>query len=300
MKQHKTLWIAAGLSLVLHSALLLSFTQFEAPRAEAEDRPLIVDTIALLDDDESFTMTLTLPEEPPASPVVQAAPNEVPSERAGPPSSGGNAQNNTHTSTGSGNPTPKGSGIPAPFGARGTGQGDRAGTSFFQVGTKARSVVYVLDRSVSMGLNGTLEIVKRELLRSLAGLSTDARFQVLFYNSRVEPLQIGFEMGLHTASDENLARLKVKLENLQAEGGTAHLPALRAALALRPDAIYFLTDAADLGAETLHAVCQLNRGTTSIHTIELVRTRQWQPEKSALYRLAQTNRGHYQALAVHD
>src|SRR5262249_36391914 len=41
------------------------------------------------------------------------------------------------------------------------------GASFFQIGTSAKSVVYVIDRSVSMGPNGGLIRAKKELLASL-------------------------------------------------------------------------------------------------------------------------------------
>jgi hypothetical protein len=288
----RTLWRAGGLSMALHVAALVVFLQLPAPSG-APPGPLIVETIKLADD-EPLTMTLTLAEERPApalpAPTPPAAePSASDIKPPVQPSVSKPAANGGHAAPAT----------PGSLAGR-TPSGNRVGTSFFQVGTQARSVVYVLDRSVSMGLNGTLDIVKRELLSSLSKLPADARFQVVFYNRQVEPLRIGADSGLHPVNADMVARLNRELSELRAEGGTEHLPALRAALALQPDAIYFLTDAGDLGPDTVRAVTQLNRGNTPIHVIELVRSRQWQAAASPLYKLAQTNRGAYQALAVTD
>ena len=55
-------------------------------------------------------------------------------------------------------------------------------TAFFQIVTQAKVIVYVVDRSASMGLNGSLAAAKRELLASLDRLPPSARFQVIVYN----------------------------------------------------------------------------------------------------------------------
>src|SRR5262249_61982066 len=48
--------------------------------------------------------------------------------------------------------------------------------TFFGVPTQARSIVYVIDHSISMGFNGALEAAKREVLASLASLPPTTRF----------------------------------------------------------------------------------------------------------------------------
>src|SRR5581483_6193909 len=53
-------------------------------------------------------------------------------------------------------------------------RGGGKGTSFFHVGTEARSIVYVIDRSASMGLDGSYDAAKHELLASLEQLPDTA------------------------------------------------------------------------------------------------------------------------------
>ena len=59
------------------------------------------------------------------------------------------------------------------------------------------------------------------------------------------------------------------VRKVQASGSTEHMAALRAALRLGPDVIFFLTDAADpaLSPDELREVTRLNKGTV-INTIE--------------------------------
>src|SRR5262249_3744008 len=54
-------------------------------------------------------------------------------------------------------------------------------TTFFQVSTQAQSVVYVIDRSGSMGNGGRMALARRELLASLDRLPVSARFQIIPY-----------------------------------------------------------------------------------------------------------------------
>jgi hypothetical protein len=75
--------------------------------------------------------------------------------------------------------------------SQGNGTGPGGGTiSFFEIPTEAQAIVYVIDRSASMGPSGALAAAKRELLASLSRLPPTARFQVIAYSSRVEPIPI--------------------------------------------------------------------------------------------------------------
>src|SRR5579875_280015 len=58
----------------------------------------------------------------------------------------------------------------------------RCGHSLFPLPATAASVVYVLDRSVSMGLARKLDFARRELIASLRHLPATIRFQVIAYN----------------------------------------------------------------------------------------------------------------------
>ena len=173
----------------------------------------------------------------------------------------------------------------------GAGKGTApAGPSFFAIATQAASVVYVIDHSASMGLHGSFEIAKRELLASLERLPAHTRFQVIVYNRTAEPVHLDSGAALAPASPDNKQRVATFLEALRAEGGTDHANALKRALTLQPEVIFFLTDADDLKLAQIQAVTHINRGRTIIHTVELssgIQTR----DDSSLEMLARANRG---------
>jgi hypothetical protein len=181
----------------------------------------------------------------------------------------------------------------SPEEASGGGMSTRnAPATFFGATAPARSVVYVIDRSISMGLNGGLAAAREELLASLECLPATARFQVLLYNRTVRSLHGGGD-GLVPASAEARHEVAALVADLRAEGGTSHLPALRQALALHPDLILLFTDADDLSLQDVQTLTRLNRGGTAIHTIE------WTNESHAdgpLALLARLNRGTYRSL----
>jgi hypothetical protein len=181
-----------------------------------------------------------------------------------------------------------------PAGTSGKGEDT---TTFFQIATQGKAIVYVIDRSASMGLNGGLARAKRELVASLDRLPSTSRFQIIAYNRSAEPLRINGESGLVFATPENRRSVALALEGMEAEGSTEHLPALRRALALGPEVIFFLTDADDLRAEHLRAITSLNHGRTVIHTIELGRASRAKGDVP-LDALAQANGGRYQSVPL--
>jgi hypothetical protein len=170
-------------------------------------------------------------------------------------------------------------------------------TTFFQIATDAKTIVYVIDRSASMGLNGCLAAAKRELLASLERLPSASRFQIIAYNRSAEPLRINGHSGPVFATPENKRCAALLLDEIGAEGGTEHLQALRRALVLGPDAIFFLTDTADLRANQIQAITSLNRGRSVIHAIELGRASGMRSD-APLYALAKQNQGCYKCAPV--
>jgi hypothetical protein len=167
----------------------------------------------------------------------------------------------------------------------------------FQVPGNARSVVYVIDRSGSMGQHGRLALARRELELSLRTLPESARFQVVVYNRHAELLRVAGRTDLVRASAENISQATEQLDALVAEGGTDHLPALKQALLLHPDVIFFLTDADDLKPEDVRTLTQLNAGRTAIHSIELNLHNRDRTEMP-MHRLADCNRGQYRAVEL--
>jgi len=105
--------------------------------------------------------------------------------------------------------------------------------------------VYVLDRSGSMGGAGNLALraVKEELAQSLQTLDSIHQFQIIFYNERpvlFNPTGIAGKLAF--ATEQTKRRAIRFIETITADGGTRHEDALKMAIRLRPDVIFWLTD----------------------------------------------------------
>lgn len=127
----------------------------------------------------------------------------------------------------------------ADFGISGGGGG--GGPEFFGLGGSARgvkSIVYVVDSSASM--LGTFQLVRAEMRRSVGKLRRSQKFHVLFFNSG-EPNE-NPPQKLVNAIDAQKKAFFEFLEAIRPGGNTHPEAAMRRALALEPDLIYFLTD----------------------------------------------------------
>ena len=155
----------------------------------------------------------------------------------------------------------------------GAGRGIGPGTQFFGARDHAHSFAYVIDCSGSMATRNSLEIAKREMLASINQLPPDTQFAVIFYNLNARLLSDPQgQKGLMTATAPNKARVQTQMAAIAPEGGTDHMSALREALRLKPEVIFFLTDAdlmsnndvneilAEVGSTRIQAV-EFGRGT---------------------------------------
>jgi hypothetical protein len=123
--------------------------------------------------------------------------------------------------------------------------GGKVRTSMFGLPGEGYKFVYVLDRSGSMGGDGSasLKAVKAELLASLKNLDTVHQFQIIFYNERPVLFNPSGAPGkLAFATQRNKQTAEKFLDSIQAAGGTDHEAALRMAAGMKPDVIFFLTD----------------------------------------------------------
>src|SRR5262245_9429299 len=93
---------------------------------------------------------------------------------------------------------------------------DRPGSSLFSAPASARRIVFVIDRSVSMGLGGGLQRARDELRAALRALPPDVRFQVIAYNQAAVPLL----PALLPADPDTVERALRQLDTLHAEGRT--------------------------------------------------------------------------------
>lgn len=181
---------------------------------------------------------------------------------------------------------------------KGKGKGNKAKTSFFGVEGTGSSFVFVVDRSDSMNANDAspLRSAKRELLKSLASLNEYHQFQIVFYNDSVFPMS--GKMIFATDADKRRATQFVR--SIPGDGGTSHMPALKLGLAMRPDVLFFLTDADDPSLSLpqlreLQEKADLSR--TTIHTVQFnlgpaANNGSW------IRGLAEMNRGTYKYLDV--
>jgi len=201
----------------------------------------------------------------------------------------------------------EGGGIASALGStRGNGTGSRAGqglgiggkarTAVFGVPGEGHKFVYVFDRSGSMGGTGrnALTAAKAELLASLDNLEQTHQFQIIFYNE--QPLVFnptGQPGKLVFATERNKALARQFIGSITADGGTRHEEALVMAMKMRPDVIFFLTDADEpkLWPAQLDKLHRLAGGTT-INAIEFG----FGPQADAddfLVRLARQNGGQH-------
>ncbi|MCG8649530.1 MAG: VWA domain-containing protein, partial [Pirellulales bacterium] len=189
---------------------------------------------------------------------------------------------------------------------RGSGSSTEFGqttTSVFGVSGSGSRFVYVFDRSDSMnGYDGKpLRAAKGELLRSLQSLSEKQRFQIVFYNDKPTPFQLtGVPLQLIAGEASLRSRAERYVDSVTAFGGTEHAAALKLALRMSPDVIFFLTDARIprlSGSELREIQRRADQVGASIHAIEFG-AEPAAPADSFLRDLAAMNNGQYQYIDV--
>jgi hypothetical protein len=172
----------------------------------------------------------------------------------------------------------------------------RARTSMFGVSGIGHKFVYVLDRSSSMGGSGqkALRAVKAELVKSLRNLDTVHEFQIIFYNEKPVIFNPSGTPGrLAFANRANKDRAVRFVESITADGNNNHVDALKLAIRLHPDVIFFLTDGDEpkLSRRELDQIQRMATGIT-FNTIEFGPGPKPE-EESFLATLAEENGGHY-------
>jgi hypothetical protein len=138
-------------------------------------------------------------------------------------------------------------------------------TSFFGIRAQGQLFIYVVDCSGSMIDEDRLDRAKRELRRSVGALQSPQRFKVIFYNDR--PVPMPGELPKSADSSSKL-QLSSWLNLIQPEGATDPRSSLSMALAMRPDAVFLLSDGA-FPIGTADAVARLNPAKVPIHCIDL-------------------------------
>lgn len=180
---------------------------------------------------------------------------------------------------------------------------DDASTMVFGVSGSGSRFVYVFDRSDSMnGYGGRpLRAAKRELIRSLESLTDRQQFQLIFYNDKPTPFRMsGVPLQMMAGEDNNKIAADRYVNSIMAYGATEHESALKMALRLGPDVIFFLTDARipRLSSSQLRDIQRrADQSGTTIHAIEFG-SDPAAPSQSFLRDLAAMNEGQYRYLDI--
>lgn len=180
-------------------------------------------------------------------------------------------------------------------GPPGVALGSGGGVNFFGLRSSApgvRSIVYVVDRSGSM--TDTFTAVRAELKKSISALRRSQKFHVIFYNSG-DPTE-NPPLKPVPAIDANKRAFFEFMDGITPSGGTRPERALRQALALEPDLIYFLSDGA-FEAEVVDRLKEWNRGSrTKVYTIAYL-----DPQgRKLLEAIARQNGGEFKFVTEHD
>lgn len=129
-------------------------------------------------------------------------------------------------------------------GSTGLGLGGTGGgaATFFGAEARGTRFAYIVDVSGSMGYDGKIETLKRELTKSIDALLENAKFLVVAFSNDAYPLE-GRREWLD-GSDAGKLRARRAIAGLAADGGTVPGPAFDLVFKMRPrpDAIYFMTD----------------------------------------------------------
>jgi hypothetical protein len=115
---------------------------------------------------------------------------------------------------------------------------DEAEAQFLGARLEGESFVFIVDMSGSMRGQRFVR-AKNELLRAIASLHSDQRYYVIFFSDGPLPMPAH---ELVESTPENLRLLQKWLRRVDCGGETNPLAALEMAIALRPDAIYMLSD----------------------------------------------------------
>ena len=162
------------------------------------------------------------------------------------------------------------------------------GTGESGSGSGGKRIVYIVDASGSMTYlllrMSRFQRVQRELENSILSLHESQKFGVIFFNEFERVLSTRV---LRDATDRNKNRVISRIWKSGAGGGTDPRAAIRLAMRMRPDTIYFLTDGA-FPASSAVQLLEKRKGLT-VHTFTLGDSR----GEAIMRRIADVNGGTY-------
>lgn len=140
-------------------------------------------------------------------------------------------------------------------------------TEFFGIRARGRFFVYVVDCSGSMIDENRLVRAKDEVRRSILRLIEPQRFQVIFYNDEAIPMPGDLPRSADLASK---SQLLAWMRLIEPDGETDPRRAMELAFAVRPDAVFLLTDG-EFPAGVVEAIARKNSRKIPVHCVDLGR-----------------------------
>ena len=192
----------------------------------------------------------------------------------------------------------------APWGVPGGGgDGLLPKSSLMGTGGNANDVIFLCDESGSMvSVFGQL---KQELKRSISEMSVDEngamKFNIIFF-SEGKPLVL-FDGGMQIATPDNKRKATEFVENQVSAGGTNPMPAIKEALAERPQLLYVLTDGFDQIADMSVVTDEFKRADADGHIhINCIFLQADEDPKlvAALQEIANIGKGEFKAILKKD
>ena len=174
-----------------------------------------------------------------------------------------------------------------------------AETGLFGIADRGNRLLYVIDRSASMGDDNAMRAAKDELWASIQRLEPSQQFQVLFYNTATTPLRppagAATREGLFFGKEDDRRLARRQWNAVSPAGGTRHLEPLVEALSYQPDVIFFLTDGEEpgLSPRERQQLKRRNGGRCRIHCIQFGRGQPLGTAYGFLAKLAADNGGRY-------
>ena len=152
-------------------------------------------------------------------------------------------------------------------------KGGGLGGAFFgagenKAGSYGRRIVYIVDASGSMQEHlyrqSRFGRVQTELEKSIRSLDASQKFAVIFFNDQARPAG---SRSLRFATDRYKRQVVNQIMDSGPKGGTNPKGAIRRALKMKPDTIYFLTDGRFLPVNA--AALMKKSRTLTVHTFTL-------------------------------
>lgn len=175
---------------------------------------------------------------------------------------------------------------------------DYAKVNVFGVEGTGNKFIYVFDRSGSME-GAPLAAAKSQLLKSLETLDDLRQFHIIFYSHRLLSFDLSGARGrIAFGTDQNKRAAARFVASVKADGGTDRFLALKTALALQPDTIFFLSDADDpMRNRELNEILRINERTgAKICVIEFGTGKE--PHDNFLKLLARESGGNYKFIDI--